>query len=140
MLRKKMYLLTILLLGLIMAITMGGCDLINAIQDIQDSTGNGWPTPSQLNKVGLNGFNRPDAASNITWLDYSKLALISEKKDALLITFDGTNTTNTKIRDYFKSWTVIDNFDSTGSVFRKNNWQVTYAWTGNGGTILSEKI
>ena len=146
MLKKKLFGILPLILGLMLVFTLIGCkdDGPGGIYGGNDM-GEGWPSSSKLNQFGLNGMSQPTGATNITWVDYTDLPYTGYNYPIIYIGFSGTAATSTAIYNWFNTngWTpdTSDYFDpTTGTAvctYTKGSYEAYFCFGSGTGWIIS---
>jgi hypothetical protein len=110
--RKSVLAVAALLFGIMLALTLTGCD--NGNNDPYDpydpynpygDGGTGWPS-SRLSTYGLGGMSAPTGMSDIEWWEYDG-DYAGYDYPVIYITFKGSANTDTAIQQYFSAngWT-----------------------------------
>ena len=96
------------------------------------STGN-WPSESVLSRWGFSGFSVPTGASGFYWAEYGT---------GLVITFDGTSSTEAAVQRWFTNngWDLEDASSTSSGMtyaYRKEPYFATYSVSARSHTVVA---
>ena len=143
MLKKRVFSLLALFLGIMLVFAFIGC---KADPDLEEDDPNGlygssWPSNSTLTKYGLDGMSQPTGATDISWVDYASTYYAGYSGPVLTISFGGTAATDTAVQEWFggQGWTAEGGayMGTSSFIFSKGTWSTYYGFANGSGTIVA---
>ena len=106
-------------------------------QSAQDpESGQSWPSSAQLAEYGISGLSQPSGATNVRW----RLQPDMYSYPVIVISFNGTATEDTAIKNHFRSWNVRYD-DSTRTRtdigYERSGTRVGYTYNGREVMIIA---
>lgn len=145
---RKRFVTIAVILGIILAFTLTGCDDPtgpgddNPYNNPYGSSGTGWPSNSELSKYGLSGVSAPTGASNIEWWSYDEDYYYGEYAYPVIsITFTAASTTAASLNSNLtgNGWTgtYYGNENDYGGSYTKGSAVAYFSISSGSGTLVA---